>query len=145
MAPMSLPLDLTPESRRHPTATACAASVCGGLRWLGAAVLLLGLALPPVLAGQEGTAAAPAGTVHIDCQLAGGPWQPCDLQVESIGERWKVLVGPRIYEFLHDGSGTVRMRQGPGGEGWREVQSTWTADAALCWDGLCARGDIPLD
>ncbi len=48
------------------------------------------------------------------------------MQVESIGERWRVQVGSRIYEFLHDGSGTVRMRQARGGEGWREVQSSWT-------------------
>jgi hypothetical protein len=107
--------------------------------------MLLVLLLPPVQAGQESGAGEPAGTVHLDCQLAGGPWQPCDMQVESIGERWRVQVGSRIYEFLHDGSGTVRMRQARGGEGWREVQSSWTADAALCWDGLCTRGDIPLD
>lgn len=113
--------------------------------WLGTVAVLLVLLLPPVQAGQESGAGEPAGTVHLDCQLAGGPWQPCDMQVESIGERWRVQVGSRIYEFLHDGSGTVRMRQARGGEGWREVQSSWTADAALCWDGLCARGDIPLD
>ncbi len=116
-------------------------------------VLLLALALPASLlspgayAGQGGAPAEAegAGLVHLDCQVAGGPWQPCDMQVESVGESWKVLVGPHIYEFLHDGTGTVRMRQAPGSAPWRTVESSWTADAALCWDGLCARGDIPLD
>lgn len=109
--------------------------------------LAAGVLEPGAHAGQLGPAAEAEGTgrVHLDCQVAGGPWQPCDMQVESVGERWKLLVGPHTYEFLHDGKGTVRMRQAPGPAPWRTVQSSWTADAALCWDGLCARGDIPLD
>jgi len=28
---------------------------------------------------------------------------------------------------------------------WRPVQALWRADASLCWNGICAKGPIPLD
>ena len=28
---------------------------------------------------------------------------------------------------------------------WAEVQTRWSADGTLCWNTVCARGDIPLD
>jgi hypothetical protein len=28
---------------------------------------------------------------------------------------------------------------------WIPVESTWIAGPALCWNGVCAQGDIPLD
>ena len=29
--------------------------------------------------------------------------------------------------------------------GWQPVNSRWVENKDLCWDGVCARGDIPLD
>jgi hypothetical protein len=31
------------------------------------------------------------------------------------------------------------------GSGWRPVTAHWHDDTNLCWDGICARGDLPLD
>jgi hypothetical protein len=36
---------------------------------------------------------------------------------------------------------TMRRDDGP----WRQVSSRWEQPGDLCWDGLCARGPIPLD
>ena len=71
------------------------------------------------------------------------------MEVESPGERWSLVVGPRRIAFRHDGRGTVRMddpASPPGSNGhWRAVQTTWIAGPALCWNSICAQGDIPLD
>jgi hypothetical protein len=42
-----------------------------------------------------------------------------------------------------DQRGSLRMQE-PGSR-WREVDSRWIESSSLCWDGICARGDIPLD
>ncbi|QPN66186.1 hypothetical protein [Synechococcus sp. CBW1006] len=116
-------------------------------------VVMLALLLGPIAAlpaqsdpgGSDPEPSSSSPIVSLDCRLADGPWQPCAMTVMSIGERWQLQVGERRYDFQHDGSGSVRMRQDQAAGGWREVESTWSADASLCWDGLCARGDIPLD
>jgi hypothetical protein len=64
------------------------------------------------------------------------------MEVVDPGRRWFLVVGRRRYEFQHDGTG--RMRMGVNGT-WREVTPRWDKDGSLCWDELCARGDIPLD
>ena len=43
---------------------------------------------------------------------------------------------------VRDGSGTVQMLDSAG---WIAVETSWIAGPALCWNGLCAQGDIPLD
>jgi hypothetical protein len=81
--------------------------------------------------------------VPLRCQVNGGAWRDCQMVVEQVGALWQLVLGAERYGFAHDGRGLVRMRRGEGA--WMTVEARWTADAALCWDGLCARGDIPLD
>ena len=116
------------------------------VRW---PVLLLSLALP--LAAQRAPAAAqrtPAlaqegPAVELQCRVGGGAWQPCRMQVESLGERWWLIVADQRFGFRHDGRGGVTMQAGS--SAWRPVDARWQNDASLCWNGVCARGDIPLD
>ncbi|MFN5119379.1 MAG: hypothetical protein ACK5FE_02640 [Cyanobacteriota bacterium] len=110
------------------------------LRRLGSvALLLVPLSMP--------VQAAPV-LIQLQCRLAAGPWQPCRMEVEQVGSHWWLLVGKRRIEFRHDGMGTVTMQglPAPGSSfpGWRPVSSRWE-DTSLCWDGICARGPIPLD
>lgn len=81
--------------------------------------------------------------VALQCRLDGGPWRDCLMRIESIGQRWSLVVGREQVWFEHDGRGLVRMLRG--GRGWVPVQPHWSADTALCWDGICAKGEIPLD
>ena len=81
--------------------------------------------------------------VPLQCRLASGPWRNCNMRVERLGEHWWLELGGRLIEFRHDGHGGVTMRW-PGGP-WRPATSRWQADGCLCWDGICARGAIPLD
>jgi hypothetical protein len=83
------------------------------------------------------------GTVALQCRLGGGTWQPCQMQVERVGSHWWLLIGGQRLEFRHDGRGQVTMQQGNGD--WRQVDSRWGEDASLCWNGVCAKGNIPLD
>ncbi len=55
---------------------------------------------------------------------------------------WTIEFGPRRIEFRQDGTGMVQMRASAA---WIPVESTWIAGPALCWNGVCAQGDIPLD
>jgi hypothetical protein len=83
------------------------------------------------------------GLISLECRLADGPWQQCQMQVEQVGAHWLLLVAGQRIEFRHDQRGSVTMLAPTGG--WRPVSSRWSADTSLCWDGVCARGDIPLD
>jgi hypothetical protein len=105
----------------------------------GALRLLLGLGLPFLACAGL---AAPILSIPLECRLGEGPWRNCSMQVEQIGAHWTLIVEGERYEFRHDGRGSVRMLSA--GEGWRPVSSRWE-DTSLCWDGVCARGDIPLD
>jgi hypothetical protein len=96
------------------------------------------------------TAAASAQAIdrssqqRLSCRLMAGAWEPCTLRRDRDGMGWQLTIGRRpSIQFLHDGLGHVRMRGGD--HGWRTVEARWLADASLCWDGVCARGDIPLD
>ena len=83
----------------------------------------------------------PAYTV--ECRLEDGPWHPCVMTVQAVGERWQIdLDGLRVV-FRHDGRGTVEMRRSSGP--WQPVSGRWQEDHALCWDGICAKGAFPLD
>ncbi len=83
--------------------------------------------------------------IPLECRLGDGPWQQCQMRVEQVGGHWWLLIGEQQVEFRHDGSGTVTMQGAGEGSGWRPVSSRWQEDASLCWDGVCAKGDIPLD
>jgi hypothetical protein len=52
-------------------------------------------------------------------------------------------VGNQRIDFRHDGRGSVQMQRG--GRGWQPVRAHWHDDTSLCWDGVCAKGDLPLD
>jgi hypothetical protein len=65
------------------------------------------------------------------------------MEVQAVGSHWTLQVGDQRLEFRHDGRGGVTMQQGRGG--WRTVSSRWEQPQDLCWDGVCARGAIPLD
>lgn len=89
----------------------------------------------------------PAGAepmrVPLECRLAGGPWQACTMTIEQVGAHWWLDVGQERLEFRSDGRGAVSLRAGSGST--RAVLPAWNQEQALCWDGVCARGDIPLD
>jgi hypothetical protein len=65
------------------------------------------------------------------------------MQIQQLGVAWRLQLNGDAISFSHDGKGNVRMQQGRGS--WVPVQPRWTPDAALCWDGICAKGDLPLD
>ena len=81
--------------------------------------------------------------VSLQCRLGRGPWQPCRMQVQDVGVRWELRIGAQRFDFRHGGDGAVTMRRSSGT--WQPVEARWQADASLCWDGVCARGAIPLD
>jgi len=99
--------------------------------------LLLGawLGALPALAQQN---------VPLECRLDTGSWGRCTMRVERIGEHWWIQTEGQRIEFRHNGRGAITMRRNPAAS-WQSVSANWTADATLCWDGVCARGAIPLD
>ncbi len=107
--------------------------------------LLLSLLLgsgPGALAAEGPAGPAEGPWIPLQCRLGNGPWQTCRLRVSEVGSHWFLLVGDRRIDFRHDGSGTVLMEE----QGHvRPVTGRWLEDRSLCWDGTCARGDIPLD
>ena len=91
---------------------------------------------------------AGAQGVDLQCQLDGGAWQACRMQVQDIGRAWRVEMGQETLLFRHNGGGTIAMKQR--GRPWRLVQTRWigvpaSARSALCWGSLCALGAVPLD
>ena len=93
-----------------------------------------------------------AQSVPLRCRIGDGAWQGCAMEVDEPGAHWTLVVGKRRIGFRHDGSGTVRMQDperppqsGVYGSGWIPVDTSWIAGPALCWNGVCAQGDIPLD
>ena len=99
-----------------------------------------------LVARAEVWAAVPTPTaqaIPLECRLKQGPWQPCWMEVVTIGSQWALVVGAQRWEFRHDGRGSVTMQHGAGS--WRPVSSRWEDRNSLCWNGVCARGDIPLD
>lgn len=80
---------------------------------------------------------------RLHCRLAGGPWQQCRMAVDRDGLGWELQIGDEQIRFRHDGRGAVSMQRG--GRTQQAVEARWLADASLCWDGVCAKGAIPLD
>ncbi|MFN9547299.1 MAG: hypothetical protein ACK6AD_09570 [Cyanobacteriota bacterium] len=80
--------------------------------------------------------------IQLDCRLGPGAWQACQMVIIDPGREWFLVVGKRRYRFQHDGTGQMRMAV----DGrWREVTPRWEEGGHLCWDGICARGELPLD
>ncbi len=89
-----------------------------------------------------------AQSVVLQCQLDGGAWQTCLMQVQDIGKSWRVAMGQETLLFRHNGAGAIAMKQR--GRPWRLVQTRWIGvpasdQKALCWGSLCALGAVPLD
>lgn len=68
--------------------------------------------------------------------------------MQEVGRRWWIEVAGQRLQFRHDESGSVSMLEGK--DQWVPVETRWIADRpgldpALCWDGVCALGEIPLD
>jgi hypothetical protein len=113
-------------------------------RWRGGlAAGLLALALLAQLGIQPVLGQALAEAVPLRCRLAEGPWRDCQLWVKQMGSSWSLVVGEERIGFRHDGKGSVLMQRSGGA--WQPVQARWNKEAALCWDGVCAQGDLPLD
>ena len=87
--------------------------------------------------------AQPQRSVPLSCRIAPGPWLDCLMMVERVGERWNLIVGKELIGFRHDGFGQVEMQRAQ--TSWKRVEATWSQDKSLCWNGICARGDMPLD
>ena len=94
--------------------------------------------------------------ISLRCRDNNGPWLDCQMHLHDVGRRWDLTMGGRRFEFVHDGKGIVSMRRWPAeAKGhrpgvavpppWSPVTVFWGEDQALCWDGLCAKGEIPLD
>jgi len=65
------------------------------------------------------------------------------MTIVQFGEHWWLQVGRERLEFRSDGRGSLSLRGSKGP--LRAVQPVWGSDQALCWDGVCAKGDLPLD
>ena len=102
----------------------------------GVALMLGALLLQPQAAVAE-------QRVPLDCQLHNGPWCRCTMLVAADGYHWQVQLEQQAFVFRHDGRGGLLMRQGD--RPWRSVEARWRDDSSLCWNGLCAKGPIPLD
>jgi hypothetical protein len=85
----------------------------------------------------------PPQTIPLECRLGQGNWQPCTMTIVQLGEHWWLQVGRERLEFRSDGRGSLSLRGSKGP--LRAVQPVWGSDQALCWDGVCAKGDLPLD
>ena len=90
-------------------------------------------------ARAESTAA-----ISMECRHAHQVWSPCNVVSEQPGARWELAFNDQIVRFQHDGSGTIEMQIGEQ-SAWTKVQGRWTPDGSLCWNTVCARGNIPLD
>ncbi|SBO42310.1 hypothetical protein [Cyanobium sp. NIES-981] len=113
---------------------------------LQVAVLPIGSATAQDMAAAAATPLAEP--IQLRCRDRNGPWADCHLQVEEIGRRWRLLLDGQSIEFRHDGRGSVTMQRHRTGEPattWVPVEPRWSEEQALCWDGICAQGDLPLD
>ncbi|MEB3320253.1 MAG: hypothetical protein VKI63_04865 [Cyanobium sp.] len=121
-----------------------AGRTCGGRRrllmlmWKALLISSAVTAQAQSLAAQEQRQA-----VALHCRLEAGPWRECQMIVDQVGALWSLRVGEERIDFRHDGRGQVRMQRGT--RAWVPVEARWENDAALCWNGICAKGDLPLD
>jgi hypothetical protein len=95
-----------------------------------------------LLLGGLTAARAQALNLPLQCRLGEGAWQPCRMEIQTLGEHWWLQIGSERIEFRHGGDGSVRMQRAGA---WRAVTPSWQGGTSLCWDGVCAQGAIPLD
>ena len=95
-----------------------------------------------LISSSAGWSSASAAAMR--CRIGQQAWSPCRMVAASPGERWVLTWDQQRVEFVHDGSGQMKMRVGQG-EGWLQVQPFWTMDRSLCWGAVCATGAIPLE
>ena len=88
--------------------------------------------------------ASSAAVATMRCRINQQAWSPCRMVAARPGERWVLIWKQQRVEFVHDGTGQMRMRVGQA-EDWSEVEPLWTADHSLCWGAVCATGAIPLE
>jgi hypothetical protein len=112
-----------------------------GLGWrrLGLQTLALAAAVQTLLAAP----ARAQQELPMECRLGDGTWRACTMTIARAGEHWWLQVGSRRLEFRSDGRGAITLSSGAGPG--RAVVPAWQPDRALCWDGVCARGEFPLD
>jgi len=101
------------------------------------------LTLGTLLCHGAAAGAQAALTVPLECRIGSAPWSPCTMTIQRFGEHWWLQVGAQRLEFRSDGRGSITMRDGSGSQ--RAVQPIWREPRSLCWDGVCAKGDLPLD
>ena len=94
---------------------------------------------PGRLFGQPNLAKA-----ELECRHEAGEWTPCQMEVESMANRWWLSFANQRFNFRNDGKGRMTMKIGKDSR-WKLVKPRWVADRTLCWDEICARGEIPLD
>lgn len=80
----------------------------------------------------------------LECRTGLGAWQPCRINIASIGKQWQLQLGQRRIEIRHDGSGQMVLRDRQGAP-WSPVETKWLSQRILCWGSVCARGNLPLD
>ncbi len=113
-------------------------AVSAGVMGLGTMGLTLGSTPASRAAGN------PELVLELECRENDGRWQTCRMGVVRLGEEWWLDLAHQRIRFRHDGSGQMRMK-GSRDSAWQSVQARWIAERTLCWDGVCARGDLPLD
>lgn len=124
------------------TQNRCSGAAARGVSLISAALLgVLGV-------GQGGYAAVVAQNglqdVTLQCRLHAGPWSTCTMRIERIGEHWWLDINGEVLEFRHDGRGLITVKSSSGRV--QQVQGHWDqASSALCWDGICTLGAVPLD
>lgn len=116
-----------------------------GLGWrrLGMTILALAAASQAVVQTLLPAAARAQQELPLECRLGDGAWRACTMTIARAGEHWWLQVGSRRLEFRSDGRGAITLSSGAGPG--RAVVPAWQPDRALCWDGVCARGEFPLD
>ncbi|WP_411871615.1 hypothetical protein [Vulcanococcus limneticus] len=125
----------------RPTSLHRLGSSSAGLRWrrLGLQALALAAAAQTLLPSP----ATAQQQLPLECRLGDGAWRACTMTIARAGEHWWLQVGSRRLEFRSDGQGSITLSTGAGPG--RSVMPAWQPDRALCWDGVCARGEFPLD
>ncbi|WP_186537717.1 hypothetical protein [Synechococcus sp. BIOS-E4-1] len=88
--------------------------------------------------------ARPAVSVPVECRQQHQEWQNCRYESDQPGRSWQLAFENNTVRFYHDGSGRMKMQLNDNGD-WTGVQARWIAERTLCWNDVCARGEIPLD
>ncbi len=112
------------------------------LHRLPSQLLYRALLVGPLLAMADARAQS-ALSLPLECQLRQGHWQPCTLTIQQMGEHWWLQIGEQRLVFRSNGRGEITLSDPAGVT--RTVQPIWTAQRELCWDGVCTKGDFPLD